>query len=181
MEHIKGLLHTHYGKLVRQEVRLMVPYSRQKQFYATEFQKLREQGWTEEELPELSTIDGSIGQEKNDVLFDVVVTRGGSDLGFLTDNQRACVAFTRSKKATWAYAGTLNEPNTRRKSDRWNRRVDTDGNRKPAYAIMYYRDYLKRADCAIWLDPPSFEYTDTPLDLWSEAQYADYVDAKVQE
>lgn len=93
-----------FDKTTHKNVILIVPYAKQKELYRRLFPKMRTQGWTDAELPQLFTVDAAHGQEAHLVIFDVV---NDDYEGFLQDKKRCCVAFGRAKEQTIAISGAL--------------------------------------------------------------------------
>ena len=93
-----------FGDATRQNVMLIVPYAKQKELYRRLFTKLRRQGWTTAQLPQLSTIGSAHGHEAHLVIFDVV---NDDYEGFLQDKKRCCVAFSRAKEQMIVISGTM--------------------------------------------------------------------------
>lgn len=56
--------------------------------------KRKDEGWTEQELPEIQCFDSLRGKEKK--VFCLVLVNNGKNEGFLKDKKRACVMFTRA-------------------------------------------------------------------------------------
>lgn len=63
------------------------------------FQKMHDDGWTDEEIPEILTTDSTVSREKLIVIIDYVIDHMHG-LGFLADKKRACDMFTRSRFAS---------------------------------------------------------------------------------
>ena len=77
------------------QVVILVPYKDQKILYQERMLRLAQSlGCRTDELAEVSTIDGFQGREGSVVILDLVRTRG---LGFLEDEARITVAFSRSR------------------------------------------------------------------------------------
>ncbi|KAK4895776.1 hypothetical protein LTR27_006258 [Elasticomyces elasticus] len=100
-----------YGKEVFWKVTLVVPYERQRRLYKDEFDRLMKQGVEQCELPDVWTVTAADHHETismtDVVILDLVKSRGGHQLGFLKDDDRAAAMFTRARKASLIISGDL--------------------------------------------------------------------------
>jgi hypothetical protein len=93
-----------FGNTTHENVMLIVPYAKQKELYRRLFAKMRTQGWTDADLPQLFTVDVAHGQEAHLVILDIV---NDDYEGFLQDKKRCCVAFGRAKEQMIVISGAL--------------------------------------------------------------------------
>ncbi|KAK3643976.1 hypothetical protein LTR56_009828 [Elasticomyces elasticus] len=111
IEEILPALRTLYGLNVRSNVTIFVPYERQRQVYNAALGRLLYRGWTETELPEVWTITAASESHHNITanvaIVDLVKSKGGPDLGFLQNDDRAAIMFTRGRKACFVVSGDL--------------------------------------------------------------------------
>ncbi|KAK4967368.1 hypothetical protein LTR42_010717 [Elasticomyces elasticus] len=100
-----------YGKEVFWKVTLVVPYERQRRLYKDEFDHLMKHGLEQCELPDVWTVTAADHHENismtDVVILDLVKSRGGHQLGFLKDDDRAAAMFTRARKASLIISGDL--------------------------------------------------------------------------
>ena len=102
------ILRTFYGPNMSKNVGLVTPYTEQVRQYKALFLSMRRKGWRGDELPTLTTIDGSPGREWNHVILDIVnINADSGALGFLRNNRRVNVALTRAKEILWIVGGAL--------------------------------------------------------------------------
>jgi hypothetical protein len=95
-----------FGDKMNESVIIMTPYRRQNTLHANKAQEYRAKGRSDASLPQTSTVDGAIGHEKLVVVLDYVV---GSErgLGFLRDEKRSCVQFSRMTGAFIAVGSVI--------------------------------------------------------------------------
>ncbi|KAF1345961.1 hypothetical protein BDV97DRAFT_401335 [Delphinella strobiligena] len=84
-----------FGKKTSEYCGIGVAYSEMKSDIMTPcHDKRKDEGWTEQELPEIQCFDSLRGKEKK--VFCLVLVNNGKNEGFLKDKKRACVMFTRA-------------------------------------------------------------------------------------
>ncbi|KAK5683006.1 hypothetical protein LTS10_004534 [Elasticomyces elasticus] len=183
MNEILPALRKVYGKTMRQHVIIFVPYERQRQVYNAALDKLLSEGWTWTELPEVWTITAASEPHHNitaDVaILDLVKSKGGFDLGFLKNDDRAAIMFTRGRKALIVVSGDLYhnpdddfdlmiDPYVRkdfiRREAKRQGRTPTSLQLSEPNAVTYYHD---RARCGIFhRKPATFAMVDMPRMIW---------------
>jgi hypothetical protein len=157
-----------FGKTTYKNVMLIVPYAKQKELYRRLFAKLRGQGWTDAELPQLSTIDVAHGHEADLVIFDVV---NDDYEGFLQDKKRCCVAFGRAKQQMIVISGALEEVDERTTTQIV--RDATDGDKiKPITLkrpLLHWASWFVTVSCTHKTSPPAF-IVPADLSFWNEEE-----------
>ena len=99
-----------FNKNMRETVCIITGYARQKLLIQQKFQALRESNkqLSEQHMPEVTTIDSSIGREYDMCILDYVASNATSGgLGFMKDNRRMCVAHTRGRTALIIVGGDM--------------------------------------------------------------------------
>ncbi|KAK5682970.1 hypothetical protein LTS10_004498 [Elasticomyces elasticus] len=173
-------LHLQYGESLRKHVTIVVPYERQRTVYNVAIARLKASGWSEDELPDVWTITPGEHHDKvwDVVILDLVKSKGSDALGFLQNDDRAAVAFTRAKKACFVISGDLayldNNPQYTSNVRRFNLEATTQEQRRRApttiqldslNAITYYRDYARSHACLSVHDAEPFDIERVPLDI----------------
>ncbi|KAI4852250.1 hypothetical protein E4T44_01608 [Aureobasidium sp. EXF-8845] len=157
-----------FGKTTYKNVMLIVPYAKQKELYRRLFAKLRGQGWTDAELPQMSTIDVAHGHEADLVIFDVV---NDDYEGFLQDKKRCCVAFDRAKQQMIVISGALEEVDERTATQIV--RDATDGDKiKPITLkrpLLHWASWVVTVSCTHKTSPPAF-IVPADLSFWNEEE-----------
>jgi len=150
-----------FGTSTHENVILIVPYAKQKELYRRHFVKLRSQGWTDAELPQLCTVDASHGYEAHLVVFDIV---NDDYEGFLQDKKRCCVAFSRAKEQMIVISGALARVDQITKT-----RVVRDATNQSKMKtitlqcpLLHWTNWFASMDCRHTTAPPKFEI---PTDL----------------
>ncbi|THW83990.1 hypothetical protein D6D18_07949 [Aureobasidium pullulans] len=149
-----------FGITTSENVMLVVPYAKHKELYQRHYAQLRAEGWTDAELPALTTIEVAHGHEANLVIFDAV---NDNREGFLQDAERCCVAFSRAKQQMIFVSGRLLHV----KSDITKTVVvrTTDGRlaRTDVYRpLLHWAKYCVDHSCQWHESPPAFK---VPSDL----------------
>ncbi|KAL1621076.1 hypothetical protein SLS56_009382, partial [Neofusicoccum ribis] len=100
-----------FGQDMRKQVLILTPYRLQRELYSAKFLALRRENpeITPAHIPRVYTIDGSQSHEAMMVIFDLVCVSANNrgDIGFLHNDQRSNVGFTRAKKVLWMVGGSL--------------------------------------------------------------------------
>ncbi|KAK4890506.1 hypothetical protein LTR27_010787 [Elasticomyces elasticus] len=151
-----------YGKTMRQHVIIFVPYERQRQV------------WT---ITAASEPHHNITADV--AILDLVKSKGGFDLGFLKNDDRAAIMFTRGRKALIVVSGDLYhnpdddfdlmiDPYARkdfiRREAKRQGRTPTSLQLCEPNAVTYYHD---RARCSIFhRKPATFAMVDMPRMIW---------------
>lgn len=150
-----------FGTSTRDNVLLITPYAKQKELYHRHFVNLRSQGWTDAELPRLSTVDSSHGLEAHLAILDIV---NDEREGFMQDKERCCLAFGRAKEQMIVISGTL----ARVRHDTTTQVVKdvTDGDKVKTVTLsrplLHWAKWFVTIDCQFSCVPPEF---DIPADL----------------
>jgi hypothetical protein len=150
-----------FGTTTRANVMLVVAYAKQKDLYHRHFAKLRAQGWADTEMPELFTVDASLGYDAHLAILDIV---NDDWEGFLRDKSRCCVAFSRAKQQMIFISGRLAEvrvDDTRQVV----RDATDDGKIKTIHLkrpLLHWASYFVTKKCQWDFAPPEFEI---PADL----------------
>ncbi|KAK5728249.1 hypothetical protein LTR15_001384 [Elasticomyces elasticus] len=168
IDEILPALRTLYGLNLRSNVIIFVPYERQRQVYNAALGRLLYQSWRETEIPEVWTItaasEGHHNVTANVAILDLVKSKGGPELGFLQNDDRAAIMFTRGRKACLVVSGDLHYnpddnwlPGTdeyaREKGIKWE--AERQG-RTPTYeqlssdnAVSYYDMHARSYRCTV--------------------------------
>ena len=97
-----------------ESVAVISPYRRQVEEYETSNYRLRQvsvsdsgEPLTSAAMPTIRTVDNVQGGEWDFVILDLVIIDADriSDIGHISDDHRACVAWTRAKKVFWVVSG----------------------------------------------------------------------------
>ncbi|KJX95612.1 hypothetical protein TI39_contig4101g00002 [Zymoseptoria brevis] len=91
-----------FDKNTKKMVTLIKPYKMRHTLYkSTMFKECMANGCTDDEYPRFATVDSSIGREAPFVIVDMVIHGlAPRDVGFLEEDERACVMITRGKIVT---------------------------------------------------------------------------------
>lgn len=202
MNLIKGPLRKVYQHKMNDSVALITPYARQRRMYISAFARLRLLGWSEKELPLVTTVDSAAGVERDHVILDYVVTsktHGG--LGFMRLKDRACVAFTRARKVLWIVGSDFFDPKLPakanpsssqdksapessqdkgapgsgdgvRKKKSRNHRVDLSGQRMADSPLVEYRSICDQGGVLFRQPKPTIHENDWPADLRQQPDQA---------
>jgi hypothetical protein len=153
------ILREEFGKTLRSKVKLIVPYAKQKELYFRWFFELQKAGWSTEELPEISTIAVAHGDETHLVILDLV---NDEYEGFMKDESRCCVAFSRAREQMIVIGGKMSETNTRGEPKMF--RDATDGNKHKIITIkrplLHWKVYFENNLCTHETRPPKFVIPD---------------------
>ncbi|RHZ82580.1 hypothetical protein Glove_108g12 [Diversispora epigaea] len=84
-------------------VGVLTPYKRQKKELEREFKKVYDSLPFEMKIPEINTVDGFQGREKEIILFSCVSASEDQNIGFLRDIRRMNIALTRAKRSLWIF------------------------------------------------------------------------------
>ncbi|KAK5736340.1 hypothetical protein LTR17_007504 [Elasticomyces elasticus] len=150
-----------YGTDLRSRVKIVIPYEQQREVYRIAFMRLEEQGWSEDEIPQVWTVTAAQHHDEwaDVVILDVVKSKGGyGGLGFLMDDDRIAIMFTRAKKACFVVSGDLESSDDSGYAEKWsgkdvmkwevkNSKRATSLQRGYPDAITYYRDEARRYGC----------------------------------
>jgi hypothetical protein len=177
------------GDKMNEWVLLLVSYRRQAGIHGTVAQGLRDQGFSENQIPEIRTVDGAIGHEKRIVIIDFVNCTEKS-LGFLKDEKRSCVMWSRQTAAVIAVGSQITPveyddkvhdeeniiyntadlgddaldklPEHRKYENKRNKRKD---NARAPYSIMRILNKMTSRDCYSSTNPPTYHPLDLPEDI----------------
>ncbi|KAK5736373.1 hypothetical protein LTR17_007537 [Elasticomyces elasticus] len=169
-----------YGKTLRQHVIIFVPYEQQRKVYNAALDKLwregweKGEGWETSELPEVWTMTAASEPHHHataDIaIVDLVKSKGGPDLGFLQNDDRAAIMFTRAHKACFVVSGNLYydpdehmsawelglDPYARQKAIKWEAkrqgREPTNVQLSSDNAVSYYQLHAHRNGCSVSRD-----------------------------
>ncbi|SMR51842.1 unnamed protein product [Zymoseptoria tritici ST99CH_3D1] len=96
------MLNKMFDKNTKKMVTLITPYKMQHTLYKSMmFKECMANGRTDDEYPRFATVESSIGREAPFVIVDMVIHGlAPRDVGFLKEDDRACVMITRGKVAT---------------------------------------------------------------------------------
>ena len=86
-----------YYKLEPSDIGVITPYSAQVSTIKSRFEELMDKG-VFIDSPEVSTVDGFQGREKEVIIISTVRSNKQSEIGFLSDERRMNVAITRAKR-----------------------------------------------------------------------------------
>ncbi|KAI4750443.1 hypothetical protein E4T52_17353 [Aureobasidium sp. EXF-3400] len=156
VEVVLPILRKHFGRRLKKKVMLVVPYAKQKELYLRHFFKLRSNGWAQNELPALYTINAAHGHEADFVIFDIV---NDTREGFLSDPQRMCVAASRAKKQMLWITGDLSEVKTD-KTIKYYRDINAGDTIKEVAIyrpLLHWKKYFESKKCTHQATPPDFE------------------------
>ncbi|KAI5201536.1 hypothetical protein AUEXF2481DRAFT_92785 [Aureobasidium subglaciale EXF-2481] len=153
------LLLAEFGEKLQEDVMLIVPYAKQKELYLRWYFELRKQGWTDKQLPRISTIDVSHGDESKFVILDLV---NDEYEGFLQDPARTCVAWGRAKDGMFTIGGNMSQVDDSHKVKKF--RDATDGDKLKDFVlyrpIRHWKRYYEDNLCAFKTAPPEFVVPD---------------------
>ncbi|KAI5269518.1 hypothetical protein E4T47_06991 [Aureobasidium subglaciale] len=155
------ILREEFGEKMHEDLMLLVPYAKQKELYLRWYFELRKQGWTDKQLPRISTIDVSHGDESKFVIFDLV---NDEYEGFLQDPARTCVAWGRAKDGMFVIGGNMSHVDGDFKIKKF--RDATDGDKLKDFAlyrpILHWKRFYEGNRCTYDTVPPDFV---VPTDL----------------
>ncbi|EGP88402.1 uncharacterized protein MYCGRDRAFT_92546 [Zymoseptoria tritici IPO323] len=105
------LFHRLFGKQTKTMVALLTPYRQQSCAYkAMILQAVETSDRTEDDFPQVATVDSFVGREAPFVVIDLVIDgTSTADIGFLKEKHRVCGMETRGFKATWHIMGVKDE------------------------------------------------------------------------
>ncbi|KAF2136634.1 uncharacterized protein K452DRAFT_127675 [Aplosporella prunicola CBS 121167] len=131
-------------------------------------------------IPRVLTVDSSQGQEAKLVFFDLVVTEAEkpSDMGFVSEEKRSCVSFTRAKQVLTIVGGSLAGKMNDLKSSKFDDE-ESEATRSKLVAVLEYKSEL------LVTDPGRYQRVSAPTrtrpipsDLTGNASgYYNYTDA----
>lgn len=151
-----------YGKKVKENVTIFTPYSMQVALYKQAMMRLRRQGWTSDELPNVLTIDKASGHEYTMSIVDTVVLEREA---FLVDRRRVCVMFTRARKMQLIVSGNFSKVAS---TPRPRTFVTADGGRitnELVAPLLHYKNYYQQMDALLPIHGADYKPTKVPQDL----------------
>ncbi|SMY23592.1 unnamed protein product [Zymoseptoria tritici ST99CH_1A5] len=144
------LFHRLFGKQTKTMVALLTPYRQQSCAYkAMILQAVETSDRTEDDFPQVATVDSFVGREAPFVVIDLVIDgTSTADIGFLKEKHRVCGMETRGFKATWHIMGVKDEGSYLK--DVFGKAWVKDK------AFTWYLDYMEKNGCASFVrDTPS--------------------------